>query len=209
MRGTLLLMLILFPVLSANAQKATKVDPNVRSFKIAENATLVFRRISPENQQIKYPEFFVLETEVTNKQFKAYLDEKKQTKDDTDVLEIIRERKKSRVFSTGGISYKIEDETAIWKDGSYPVGLDDPPVTLVTLHDASNFAKWLNKKHENVTIRLPTWNEWMITAYGKSRKYPWDLLRVHIVPAISTTLIQPAALKLLIQLMDVKPLMTS
>ena len=173
MREIVVALLILLPALSVNAQRSAKVDPNVKSLDIAENVTLIFRKISPKSQEIEYPDFFVLETEVTNSQFKAYLDEKKQIKDDTDVLAIIRKRRKSRTFSTGDVPYRIEDETTIWRKGAYPKGLENHPVTLITLHDATNFANWLCEKHENMTFRLPTWNEWMITAYGKSRKYPW------------------------------------
>ena len=173
MREIFLTLLILLPSVSANAQQTTEADPNVKSFEIAKDVTLVFRKISPKSQEIEYPEFFVLETEITNRQFKAYLDDKKLTKDDTDVLKIVREREKSRSLSTGDVPYRIEDEDTIWRKGAYPKGLDNHPVTLITLHDATNFANWLCEKHKNITFRLPTWNEWMITAYGKSRKYPW------------------------------------
>lgn len=173
MRAIFAILIVCLGAFSAHAQQTAKADPNTKSLEIAKDVSLVFRKISPESHDIKYPEFFMLETEVTNRQFKAYLDAKKQTKDDTDVLKIIREREKSRVSSTGDIPYRIEDESAIWRDGSYPQGLDDHPVTLITLHDATGFANWLSENDEKITFRLPTWNEWMITAYGKSRKYPW------------------------------------
>jgi formylglycine-generating enzyme required for sulfatase activity len=65
--------------------------------------TLVFRWVSPAKYGINYPDFFVLETEVTNAQFKAFLDATNATKNDTDVLKIVKQREKSRVFSTGDI----------------------------------------------------------------------------------------------------------
>jgi formylglycine-generating enzyme required for sulfatase activity len=136
--------------------------------------TLVFRLVSPNEYEIDYPDFYVLETEVTNAQFKAYLVATERTKDDSDVLNIIKEREKSHVFSTGDIPYRIEDESTIWRGGNYPDGLQDHPVALVTLHDATGFADWLNQTHgETGVFRLPTWNEWVIAAYGKSRNYPW------------------------------------
>lgn len=136
--------------------------------------TLVLRKISPSLDGIDYPDFFILETEVTNAQFKEYLDANKKTKDDTDVLRNVSERKKSSTFSTAEIPYSVEDETAIWRKGSYPEGLADHPVTLITLHDAVAFCKWLTQRHPSHGLfRLPTWNEWMIAAYGKARPYPW------------------------------------
>lgn len=183
MRTIIPLLFVVLWTVATHAQQATKPDTNTKSLEIAKNVSLVFKKISPKSHDIEYPEFFVLETEVTNRQFKAYLDAKKLTKDDTDVLKIIRKREKSSVMSTMSIPYKIKDESAIWRKGSYPHGLDDHPVTVITLDDATNFAKWVNENHDNIQVRLPTWNEWMITAYGKSRKYPWgddwDRSKVH------------------------------
>jgi len=173
MRTIITLLFVVLWTVSTHAQQASEPDTNTKSLEIAKNVSLVFKKISPKSHAIEYPEFFVLETEVTNRQFKAYLDAKKLTKDDTEVLKIIRKREKSSVISTGSIPYKIKDESTIWRKGSYPHGLDDHPVTVITLNDATNFAKWVNENHDNIQVRLPTWNEWMITAYGKSRKYPW------------------------------------
>ncbi len=61
---------------------------------IGPGPTLVFRRVSPAAEQLDYPDFSVLETEVTNAQFKAYLDATNRTKDDSEVLRIIEERHK-------------------------------------------------------------------------------------------------------------------
>jgi formylglycine-generating enzyme required for sulfatase activity len=141
---------------------------------IAKDQPLVFRRVQPSGYKIDYPDFFVLETEVTNAQFKMFLLANKKTKDDTDVLEIVKKRKGSGTFSTGDTSYSVEDETAIWRKNDYPKGLDDHPVALITLKDANDFAEWLSSTNKNVGLfRLPTWNEWMIAAYGKDRAYPW------------------------------------
>jgi formylglycine-generating enzyme required for sulfatase activity len=141
---------------------------------IGREHTLVFHRVSPAADSIDYPDFFVLETEVTNAQYKAYLDAQKKTKDDTEVVRIIAERRKSRRLSTADVSYSVEDEATIWREGSFPHGLDEHPVALVTLIDAKAFCKWLTKSHADAgCFRLPTWNEWMIAAYGKSRNYPW------------------------------------
>lgn len=134
----------------------------------------MFRKISPSRDGMDYPDFLMLETEASNAQFKEYLVASKRTKDDTDVLRIVNERKKSNTFSTGDIPYRIEDETMIWRASNYPKGLDDHPVALITLHDAAGFCKWLTERYgDQGLFRLPTWNEWMIAAYGKARSYPW------------------------------------
>ena len=164
-------------------RKQAAAPQNEKQFAISDDANLVFRLVSPRSNGIDYPDFFVLETEVTNRQYKIFLDATEASKDDTDVLEIIKERLESRISSTADIPYRIEDESAIWRKGRYPDSMGDHPVGLVTLHDANNFATWFSQKHPKGIFRLPTWNEWMITAYGKSRKYPWgddwDVSKLH------------------------------
>lgn len=155
---------------------------------IGAKQTLVFRRVSPAAEQLDYPDFYVQETEVTNAQFKAFLDATGRTKDDSEVLRIVREREpkttkcpdgnsgtvSSFSLTIGAVSYSLEDETTIWREGRYPEGLGEHPVALVTLDDATAFADWLNRTHKTAGLfRLPTWNEWMVAAYGKSRNYPW------------------------------------
>ena len=165
----------LFAILIATMSHADEPTENATiELKLGVTQRLVFRHVSPRSLKIDYPDFYILETEVTNAQFKAYLDATNKTKDDTEVLRIIAERKKRRVFSTGDIPYSIEDASTIWRDGKFPLGLDDHPVALVTLPDAIAFADWTAKVNPNTGhIRLPTWNEWMIATYGKSRHYPW------------------------------------
>lgn len=157
----------------AYSQHASDEEANTKSFKLNDEVVLTFRRVSPRSYGIEYPDFYMLETEVTNRQFKVYLDANKLTKDDTDVLTILADREKAKVWSTGDVPYRIENESTIWRNNAYPQGLDDHPVALITLRDATNFADWLNQDHEVGTFRLPTWNEWIIAAYGKSRNYPW------------------------------------
>ena len=148
-------------------------DGSVR-LQLDSDQSLVFRLVSPGEYEIDYPDFYILETEVTNAQFKAYLNATGKTKDDTVVLGIVRKREERRVFTTGDIPYSIEDAATIWRDGKYPDGLGGHPVALVTLHDATDFAEWVTRSStEAGLIRLPTWNEWMIAAYGNSRNYPW------------------------------------
>jgi formylglycine-generating enzyme required for sulfatase activity len=54
-----------------------------------------------------------------------------------------------------------------WKDGMFPAGWEQKPVTWVSLEDARAYAKWAGK-------RLPHEWEWQYAAQGTDgRKYPW------------------------------------
>ncbi len=55
-----------------------------------------------------------------------------------------------------------------WKDGTYPNGWANKPVTWVSLEDARAYAKWAGK-------RLPHEWEWQYAAQGgdENRVYPW------------------------------------
>ncbi len=64
-----------------------------------------------------------------------------------------------------------------WKDGNYPSGWENKPVTWVSLEDARAYAAWAGK-------RLPHEWEWQYAAQGSdSRLYPWgNDWRVDAVP---------------------------
>ena len=54
-----------------------------------------------------------------------------------------------------------------WKNGNYPSGWDNKPVTWVSLEDARAYATWAGK-------RLPHEWEWQYAAQGTDgRMYPW------------------------------------
>jgi formylglycine-generating enzyme required for sulfatase activity len=54
-----------------------------------------------------------------------------------------------------------------WKDGKYPAGWENRPVTWVSLEDARAYARWAGK-------RLPHEWEWQYAAQGlDGRPYPW------------------------------------
>ncbi len=54
-----------------------------------------------------------------------------------------------------------------WKDGSFPAGWDNKPVTWVSIEDARAYAAWAGK-------RLPHEWEWQYAAQGTDRRlYPW------------------------------------
>ncbi len=151
-------------------------DASPAEFTVAVgNASAVFKRIDPTHHGIRYPVFYMLETEVTNAQFKEYLAATGAHKDDMEVLKIVEERESGkRTTSTARVGYSVGDKKELWRSDNYPDGMDDHPVALVPLSDAELFCKWLTKKHPELGLfRLPTWNEWMIAAYGRDRNYPW------------------------------------
>ena len=68
-----------------------------------------------------------------------------------------------------------------WKDGMYPTGWSERPVTWVSLEDARAYAQWAGK-------RLPHEWEWQYAAQGTDgRLYPWgDQWNAAAVPALDT-----------------------
>ena len=87
--------------------------------------------------------FFIDEYPVTNAQFKQFLDAAHYAP--RDAIDFLRD----------------------WKNGSFPEGWDNRPVTWVSLEDARAYAAWAGK-------RLPHEWEWQLAAQGTDgRLYPW------------------------------------
>jgi gamma-glutamyl hercynylcysteine S-oxide synthase len=99
------------------------------------------RRFHEHPMQVK--SFYVDKYPVTNEDFKKFLDTTHYQPKDT--LNFLRD----------------------WKDGAFPQGWDNRPVTWVSLEDARTFAAWAGK-------RLPHEWEWQYAAQGTDgRLYPW------------------------------------
>jgi iron(II)-dependent oxidoreductase len=99
------------------------------------------RRFHEHTMTIK--PFFIDKFPVTNAQFKAFLDATHYAPHDP-----------------GGF---LRD----WKNGAYPQGWDNRPVTWISLEDARAYATWAGK-------RLPQEWEWQLAAQGTDgRAYPW------------------------------------
>jgi formylglycine-generating enzyme required for sulfatase activity len=86
---------------------------------------------------------FIDKYPVTNAQFKQFVDAAHYAPRDT--LNFLRD----------------------WKDGRFPAGWENRPVTWVSLEDARAYAKWAGK-------RLPHEWEWQLAAQGADgRNFPW------------------------------------
>jgi formylglycine-generating enzyme required for sulfatase activity len=91
--------------------------------------------------------FYIDKYPVTNAQFKAFLDAAHYAP--RDAINFLRD----------------------WKNGTFPAGWDNRPVTWVSLEDARAYAAWAGK-------RLPHEWEWQLAAQGPDssnggRTYPW------------------------------------
>lgn len=88
-------------------------------------------------------DFAIAETEVTNAQYSEFVAEAKHA------------------------------APPIWKNGKFPDGTENYPVTNVSWRDADAFCRWLSKKLA-AEVRLPTEAEWELAAVGRDgKKYPW------------------------------------
>ncbi len=100
-------------------------------------------------------DYFIDVFPVTNKQYKAFLDDEKEHE----------------------VPYREEDwaKRYSWDKGkrTYPEGMGDHPVVLVSYHDALDFCKWRSRK-DGKGYRLPIEEEWEKAARGiDGRVYPW------------------------------------
>ncbi|GAA4306330.1 formylglycine-generating enzyme family protein [Compostibacter hankyongensis] len=109
-----------------------------------------------QTHTLSVPSFYIDKYPVTNKQFKAFMN------------------------ATG--YHPADDHNFLkdWKNGTYPAGWADKPVTWVSLDDARAYAAWAGK-------RLPHEWEWQYAAQGTdNRRYPWGNVK-------DTTRIPPPA----------------
>ncbi|HET6976018.1 MAG TPA: SUMF1/EgtB/PvdO family nonheme iron enzyme [Pyrinomonadaceae bacterium] len=94
-------------------------------------------------QKVAVDTFFISETEVTNEQYQEFV------------------KATNRETPPG------------WKDGEFPAGAANKPVTNVKWQDAVDYCQWLSTK-VGANVRLPLETEWELAARGQQGfKYPW------------------------------------
>lgn len=94
-------------------------------------------------QKIAVESFFISETEVTNEQYHEFV---KAT------------------------NHQAPSE---WKEGNFPAGTANKPVTSITWQDAVDYCQWLSTRL-GANVRLPLEAEWELAARGQQGlKYPW------------------------------------
>jgi iron(II)-dependent oxidoreductase len=113
---------------------------------------------------VRVERFYMAETEVTNRQYQAFLD----------VVPEWRPSNRDALISTALVS---DDYLATWSGDRFPAGSDDLPVTGVSWHAASAYCAWLqvslSASRPGAIVRLPTEAEWEWAARGGRRGSPY------------------------------------
>ena len=135
---------------------------------------MTFRRISPRKHGREGPDFFLLETEVTNAMYASFLRPVKGRKGDEAALEEAERQMKATQSSTVDAVSWVTNKSLLWSGSKPPEGKEDFPVALLMVTEAANFCEWLTRTYPDLgTFRFPTVEEWKLAAYGADRKYPW------------------------------------
>jgi formylglycine-generating enzyme required for sulfatase activity len=104
--------------------------------------------------------YWIGRTEVTNAQFRAFIEADGYTTE--------------RYWSEEGWAWRVENqitEPALWQESNFTG--DQQPVVGLSWHEADAYSRWLAET-SSLPIRLPTEAEWEKAARGpESRIYPW------------------------------------
>jgi dienelactone hydrolase len=122
------------------------------------------------------PDFYIDKYEVTNKQFKEFLDTGGYQKQEYWKPEFIKD---GRILIWEEAMNEFRDKTgqpgpAAWQAGDYPDGKDDFPVTGISWYEAVAYAEFMGKS-------LPSSHHWHI-ASGVGVEYYVHFLYAHIIP---------------------------
>jgi formylglycine-generating enzyme required for sulfatase activity len=112
-------------------------------------------------------EFWIGAYEVTNAEYKVYLDATRQPAPSTATLPSVVTADRAAVFRHFAERYE-------WTNGTYPAGQAEHPVVLVRYEDAAAFCAWLSER-TGKRVHLPTEAQWEKAARGglEGNSYPW------------------------------------
>ncbi|MEM7391476.1 MAG: SUMF1/EgtB/PvdO family nonheme iron enzyme [Verrucomicrobiota bacterium] len=170
-RYFIVLVMLLAVLCGSGPAGFAEQDGPVLTFKLKQSE-LRFREISPRRYKVHARDFYLMETEVSNRMFKEYLDDTGRKKNDDAVIAYLK--RWGVVGSTLAPVRRLEDPGVAWKGNRIPAGREQKPVVLITPDSSLGFCKWLTSKFPKAgSFRLPTVNEWVLAAYGSGRPYPW------------------------------------
>lgn len=108
--------------------------------------------------------FRITRTLITNRQYKAFVDETGHRWPDVD----------EETWNSYGLIHPYSrTRRHAWSDGNPPADREHHPVVLISHHDATLYAAWVSQK-TGLEFRLPTWIEWEKAARGTDgRIFPW------------------------------------
>jgi formylglycine-generating enzyme required for sulfatase activity len=142
---------------------------------VLNDLEMLFRRISPRQYSSNASDFFLLETEVSNKMYAKYLKSVSKTKGDQRVGEAARKQIESGAsLNSAAEVVTFSNTNLLWNGDTAPKAIEDLPVGFIIISDARDFCDWLTKRYPDLgKFRLPTVEEWLMAAYGSTRAYPW------------------------------------
>jgi formylglycine-generating enzyme len=118
-------------------------------------------------RRLSLPEFSIGAYEVTNAEYKAYLDASGRPVPSTATLPSVVTAERAAMFRHFAERYE-------WTNGTYPAGHADHPAVLVRYEDAAAFCAWLSERTGR-HVHLPSEAQWEKAARGglPGKSYPW------------------------------------